>query len=453
MAQTGANQTKQQLPPDYVGEHFDAVDNPLLRGGASSPLPQAEPELTASKQLVINKCFANTREYKHYETERGGHPLQTTRDFIFAESNETSDPAPIFDQLRWGGQFTFLSGDAEEVKNLATRYERNKFDIAHQPSFVRAPMFGLNLPGLGRKVHFFTARKTQLIRPGEITDRFTYQVELAQQGGEYVVEKTVPNLDITIKRLEQRFPEEDPKALEKHATKLIDKIFPVFLTREAAFLKLLRKHMPDAFKNRIPKEVGLEKDDKGMVRSLKLNWLRKRTEPITQLEFAEQAAELLHHLHTSAKIIHLDLRLDNIVVTDGGVGFVDFGSAARVNEDIAANPFLDSLFREMMKTSQIQRMLTRMTDSGLVTNESLTSSHHKVDKGVDLFYLAVQMADPQTNPDIKELVVVDETSDEYRLIKELTEQVLRPQNPVQPRYTSALELLESLQHIRKQLGR
>ncbi len=72
------------------------------------------------------------------------------------------------------------------------------------------------------------------------------------------------------------------------------------------------------------------------------------------MEFARQAAELLHVLHDRAGVIHLDLRLDNFVLTEHGVGFVDFGSAVRCGEDLKANPMLGTIFGELMKTSQIR---------------------------------------------------------------------------------------------------
>ena len=89
--------------------------------------------------------------------------------------------------------------------------------------------------------------------------------------------------------------------------------------------------------------------------------------PLSQLEFARQAADLLRVMHDKAGVIHLDLRLDNVVITDKGVGFVDFGSAVREGENIKGNPLLSTIFDELMRTSQIQRMLEKMTTDGTVT--------------------------------------------------------------------------------------
>jgi serine/threonine protein kinase len=69
--------------------------------------------------------------------------------------------------------------------------------------------------------------------------------------------------------------------------------------------------------------------------------------PLTQLEFARQSAELLAALHDAAGVMHLDLRLDNFVITDHGVGFVDFGSAVRVGEEFPEASLLSNLFVRM----------------------------------------------------------------------------------------------------------
>src|SRR5581483_4355134 len=97
------------------------------------------------------------------------------------------------------------------------------------------------------------------------------------------------------------------------------------------------------YDKRVPHLIDMEKDDRGFVRRLRMNWLRNGGEPLAHMEFARQSADLL-------RIIHLDLRLDNFVVTPHGVGFVDFGSAVRDNEDLSRNPLLQSLFGELMRT-------------------------------------------------------------------------------------------------------
>lgn len=239
------------------------------------------------------------------------------------------------------------------------------------------------------KDSWFAARKMQLIQPGEVSDHFTYQVELvpvkkATHG--YVVSNRVPTYDELVRRLRQKFPGAEPADLQKRAHKLVDHIFPTFLIRESAFLQLLQRDLPSPFKDRVPRALEVEKDSRGFVRRLMMNWLRIGGKPLSQLEFARQIAELLSILHDKARVMHLDLCLDNFVITERGVGFVDFGSAVRLeDENLNRSPMLNTLFEEMMRTSQIQRMLGTMLEKKLITNNVICDVHQKVDKTVDTF--------------------------------------------------------------------
>jgi hypothetical protein len=149
--------------------------------------------------------------------------------------------------------------------------------------------------------------------------------------------------------------------------------------------------------------------------------------------------------------MHLDLRLDNFVVTPAGVGFVDFGSAVRVDENLKQSPLLSSLFEELMRTSEIQRMLFRMTRTGQVTSEAISGGLHKVDKAVDCFYLAVQISSPHANPDLKDLIRFDKQSADARLLSRLTDQILRPANPANPPFRSAADILRGIQQLSTRL--
>ncbi|QNN21037.1 phosphotransferase [Planctomycetales bacterium ZRK34] len=464
-AQTDAAQSTKASPPPAA-----LTEPPVSR----TTTPQTEFESEASRwvqrspgrsghavrerdamiRTVQARVFGRDPEFKHYYNCIDELRNTRTSDYMFATPFDLHRWYKVFERLRWGGQFVFTSYDADQVHKLAQVYASRGFVIEHPPAYVRHPVMGMYLPGLGRKVHYFVARRVHLVRPGEVSMRFTYDVYLkheprAEQG--YVVAKQVPDLETVMLRLKQRFPEAKTDFVETQAKKLIDTIFPVFLTREAAFLKILQRDLPEAYRNRVPRAVYVEKDNRGFVSKLHLNWLRKSGPPISQIDFALQAADLLDKLHEQARVIHLDLRLDNFVVTEHGVGFVDYGSAARVGENIAQSPLLDKLFQEMMKASQIQRMLAKMTSSGLVTSQYFTGSHQKVDKAADLFYLAVQIDKPHSNPDIKEMVRYDASSEEARLISNLTEHVLRPNDPKRPHYSSARNILEALLKIKERL--
>jgi hypothetical protein len=135
------------------------------------------------------------------------------------------------------------------------------------------------------------------------------------------------------------------------------------------------------------------------------------------------------------------------------VGFVDFGSAARVGENVGTNPLVGSLYGELMRTSQIQRMLYSMTQSGQVTASHLTRQHGKVDKAIDLFYLAVQFTTPHANPDLAGLIQYDPTSDMSLALSELSRRILRPEDPNDTSHRSAKDILRSLEIIEQKLRR
>ena len=133
------------------------------------------------------------------------------------------------------------------------------------------------------------------------------------------------------------------------------------------------------------------------------------------------------------------------------MGFVDFGSAVRVGEAFPEETLLASLFDEMMRTSQIQRMLGKMTETGMITSEEITSSHQRIDKAVDFFYLALQINNPLSNPDFRGLVEHDPNSPQAKALAQLTDKILRPADPRRPQFTSARDILKGIEDIARQL--
>jgi len=112
---------------------------------------------------------------------------------------------------------------------------------------------------------------------------------------------------------------------------------------------------------------------------------------------------------------------------------------------------LGELFTEMMRTSQIQRMLGKMIERGHVTNNAIAEVYGKTDKTVDSFYLAVQIAKPHTNPDLKQLIEFDPESDTAGALSALTAAVLRPKNPEMAQYKSARDLVRGLRRIERRV--
>jgi hypothetical protein len=293
-----------------------------------------------------------------------------------------------------------------------------------------------------------------LIRPREVSERFTYHVQLVPRhadGGGYVVMKEIPSLERVIGRLRARFTDVPFSVIERRALNFTQKVFPLFLTREAAMLKVLERDLPAEYAHRVPHVLGLEKDHRGYVQRLWMNWLRNSGPPLRQLEFARQFAELLYVLHDKAGVVHLDLRLDNVVITEGEVGFVDFGSAVRLGENISGNNLLSTLFEELMRTSQIQRMLERMTKTGSVTSAVLREGYGKVDKAVDLFYLAMQVSSPTGNPDLRGLIKFESGSPEAMGLSRLRHAILKPADSEQPVYRTAHDILLGIDKLKLEL--
>ena len=378
-------------------------------------------------------------------------------DFLFAFESDPHDPDDVFARLRWGGQFVYASKHGRRVEDMNERFGQRGFETMPRTGMIREPLplFGLRLPLLSKKLHYFVARKVNLVLPRQFSDRFTYHVQLVpadRPARGYVVLKEVPSVARVMARLKAKFPDAGNDLLEKRAQKFTEKIFPLFLTREAAMLQILERDLPPHYARRVPRVVGMDKDARGYVRRLKMSWLRVGSpRPLTQLEFAKQAFDLLQVVHERVGIIHLDLRLDNMVVTDHGVGFVDFGSAVRVGENIQGNPLLANLYDELMRTSQIQRMIEKMTLSGAVTSQLIQGAYGRVDKQVDLFYLAMQMVQPLNNPDFRGLVEFDPTSREAAALSELKEQVLKPPDPQNPTYRNAPDVLRAILAIEQDL--
>jgi len=405
---------------------------------------------------VIQQVFADDREYRHYAHTPVTADPRALQDYIFATDGDDTDPASVFARLRWGGQFVFVSRSARRVAQLARQFDRDGFCLERDPASVRRrawPFLSLLAP----RVHYFAARKVLLIRPGEFTERFTYHVELTRHhragDDELVVLKRVPSVESLVAKLRKKFPDTPVEAIEKRARKFTEKIFPTFLTREAAILLILQEHLPSRYAHRVPRVIDLEKDIRGFVTSLKMNWLRNGGRRLSQLEFAMQAADLLRAVHDNAGVLHLDLRLDNMVITDHGVGFVDFGSSMRVTENLSTNPMLDQLFDELMRTSHIQRMLFHMTTSGQVTAEHFCKQQGKADKGIDVFYLSLQFTTPHANPDLAGLIHYDPQSEMARQIAELSKTVLRPGDPKDTSHKSAKDILRSLELLERDINR
>jgi len=434
---------------------ISASNSPTTESRSSSP-PSPLINEAALTKLVQRHVFARDEEFRRHQNIGMGAGDKQNRGLpyhLVLPSKSGLSPEDIFSNLRWGGRAIIVSDSPQEINELAQRFTRwGSFALEQSPSSIRKPILGLPIPYVGKLIHYFTVRKIDLIRPGESSDRFTYHVRLTKRrpdDKQYIVVKSVPTVDRVISRLRAKFPDLPFDELRHRAQKFSDKIFPVFLTREAAMLKILQRDLPEKYRNRVPRCLGVEHDSRGFVRTLYMNWLSNGGRMLSQLEFAIQSTELLAALHDAAGVIHLDLRLDNFVITENGVGFIDFGSAVRGNETFADNSLLSTLYEEMMHTSQIQKMLCRMSDQGLVTADILRQGRNRVDKSVDLFYLTVQFNKPHINPDFVGLVSYNPKNFEARHIKCFTDQVLRPVDSAHSPFQSATDILQGLYKVRE----
>jgi hypothetical protein len=432
-------------------------------------------------ELIVRRRFAVQKDFERLSLGFGGSITGGAEagrdrelvDVLLLNEKDPHLPEDTFDRLRWGGQIVLVSRDRKAIEGAVRCYETWRRQESPDAAWeVEVPLgaerrYGMGLLGWFTSVYFMTARKVMLVPPGKSSDRFTYHVRLDRpvaggSGGAYEVVKQVPSEARVLARLTEKFPEADGETLKRRARKFTEKIFPVFLTRETAILKLLQRDMPAKFRDRVPRLISAETDRAGFTRSMRMTWLRNARPiakgwkghgmPLSQLEFARQAAELLAALHDEVGVMHLDLRLDNVVITEQGVGFVDFGSAVRVGEEFPEASLLSNLFDEMMRTSQIQRMLGKMTETGMLTSEQITSSHQRIDKAVDFFYLALQINNPLSNPDFRGLVEFDPASRQAGALAELTEKILRPEDPHAPGFTSARDILLGVEEIAARLG-
>jgi hypothetical protein len=398
---------------------------------------------------LMEALFLADPEFQRFGAA-GENDLSEQMNFLFAVEDEPHDPDGVFGQLRWGGQFVYVSRDKKRVEALHERFGQRGFLPIRLCEPIRLRRWGIRLPGWSPRAWCFVARKVFIIRPREISERFTYHVQLIPRhthDGDFVVMKEIPSLERVIGRLRARFTDLPFAVIERRAMNFTEKVFPLFLTREAAMLKVLERDLPREYRHRVPRVLGLEKDHRGYVQRLWMNWLRNSGPALSQMEFARQFAELLYILHDKAGVMHLDLRLDNVVITNGQVGFVDFGSAVRIGENIAGNNLLSTLFEELMRTSQIQRMLERMTKTGSVTSAVLREGYGKVDKAVDLFYMAMQISAPTGNPDLRGLIDWTPDSAQAIALTRLRHEILRPPDANHPAYRTAHDILQAINRI------
>ncbi|MEM9881985.1 MAG: hypothetical protein AAF800_03585 [Planctomycetota bacterium] len=379
------------------------------------------------------------------------------RDYLFLEPDAGTTPWPevTFDALRWGGEAFVVAGSEAALNRAVAGFRgRPEWFVADGSLRVAVPRWAAlrrlkprwrrrldRWAGLGPRLrktrHVASVRKVLIDPPGRLTAKHSYDVRLepaadaANRAGlgpeHWEVVKRVPTMRQAVERLRQTCPGVPPRRLDAIAAKLVNKVFPIFLTREAALLKLLERDLPEPVRGRVPRVLSMQTEGGKLVREVRLTWLRQGGEPMSHTRFAREAAEMVRALHESAGILHLDLRLDNLVVTDAGVGVVDFGSAVRVGEDFSGNPMLQTLVREMLAASQVTRDLARQREKDLIRGDVFAGLPDPPSPAFDLFALVSNMTRPHDNPDFKGLVQYDRRGRTATRLSKLRRQVLKPE--------------------------
>lgn len=395
---------------------------------------------------VAQRVLVRPADRVRFAQSQAQFPISGVRDFEFATDIDDAQPDRVLDRLRWGGQLVFVSTQPREVQQMLGLYRnRPEWLIEHEPEPIVCPRFAslrrwpmpASLRRLLLEEHatYFVVRKVLIDPTTRLTAKHTYDVRLVRANGKtdrdhatdgFVVLKRVPTMEQAVNRLTQTCSGVPPERLHAIAQKLVHKVFPIFLTREAAFLKLLQRDLPPEFKARSPRVLSMEADAKGLVQGMSMTWLRQGGTPISQTAFAQQSAELLRALHNDVGIMHLDLRLDNLLVTDAGVCVIDFGSSVRVGEDLSTTPMVQTLVREMLQASQITRDLQRQRRKNLVRADLFSALPFPPSPAFDLFALATSMTRPHDNTDFKGLVRHQRDSDEAQRFSRLRKRILQP---------------------------
>jgi len=140
-------------------------------------------------------------------------------DLVLNVDEDLESTDNVFRQLRWGGQFLFVTHDRRRARKLPKQLQERGF-CCTRTGDIRTG--GLPIPFFGRRVHYVAARKVDLVLPREVSDRFTYHVHLvpwARSPQGFVVQKEVPSVERVVNRLRHKFPDVPAETVEKRARK------------------------------------------------------------------------------------------------------------------------------------------------------------------------------------------------------------------------------------------
>ena len=199
-----------------------------------SPAAARSPSLTPSAlheasrgwpRAAVRRFFSDDPDFLNFRHGWAGELPTHPVDYVFLDARTPFDPPTVFAHLRWGGQVIFAERHAVQTARVHEMYrEHSGFTIDHEPTTLHLPRRGLlRCSPWRRRMSAFVARRTALLPPGQVTDRFVFDVTLAPGKGvgrSYVVRKRVPSLAQVLGRLRQRAPRADPGVLKQRAAKV-----------------------------------------------------------------------------------------------------------------------------------------------------------------------------------------------------------------------------------------
>jgi tRNA A-37 threonylcarbamoyl transferase component Bud32 len=399
----------------------------------------------ASSILSLLELLRGEKEFvAHAHRVYGDGELSRT-DYLLVDSAQPCTVHEAFKSLRWGGQVVWVEPNPVLAEEALRQFEAYDEFVIEQNLEQFETDDGL--------LWWFSVRKVSLEWGDDHDNRFTFDLELVwlEKPGTYAVRKSVPDESVLVERIRQRHPGLDDEAVEVRSEWLAESFLPILLRREARTLRALRAALPKKWRSRVPKIYDVEREAGGRAQSITMSWLRNAVgeEPLTHLEFAQQAAELLKHVH-AAGVLHLDLRPDNTVVTRKGVGFIDFGSAYR-QRDKARNPeALAKIYEQVAQGSEVQKKMGRMLEQDRVTNPTIVAAKDALDAAVDLFSLALQLNNPLANPAFETLVTYDPQSEISEALHQLSDEILCPDSAEGASIQSVADVCERLNQFQSQ---
>ena len=426
-----------------------------LQSRAAPPRVAAGPPPPAPRErAALDWLLPDETEQRRHQLSEAQAPAAGLRDFILIEAASGPQIDELFDALRWGGQVLILGPNPGAVKACRQRFAGHPSWCCEQPDALPAPL----TTGRGAPVHFSTIRKIRLERPGQLTARHSYEVSLVHRpnpgdpepgrgSAGWAVEKRVPTHEETLARLTQTHAAIAPGQTQGVVRWLIQTAFPLMLTRETAFLGRLRQRMPSHLAGRTPELLDMQKDQRGLVSRIQMTWLRQGGETLSQLAFARQAAEMLDAAHREAGLMHMDVRLGNLVVTPRGVGLIDFGTSVMVGEDLAANRTVHKVIRRTLDASEITDNLRRHREKRLLGNPVFDALPHPPTPGFDLFALVTCMTRPHELEDFRGLVAFDPHGPDAIALSRLRRRVLAPPDGQAAPLTDLSQLAAALQAL------